>query len=138
MNPTQQDLKKNMVRIIFTFFNLIHRINIRSQSDCTFQCFQNKPLAITSYNNLSNCHACFNSVKFLVSAKQSAHTLPLLTVLPKPQCLLQNLLKTLHLLYLQELIRFVQASLHTCNTALPYHQRTLHSVVRMTPTFHTG
>lgn len=138
MNPTQQDLKKIWLEFHSLFLNLIHRINIRSQSDHTFQCFQNKPLAITSYDNLSNCHACFNSVKFLVSTKQSAHALPLLTVLPKTQCLQQNLLKALHLLYLQELIRFVQASLHTCNTALPYHQRTPHSVVQMTPTFHTG
>ena len=60
------------------------------------QCFQNKPSAIASYGNLSNCNAYFKSVKFPVSQQNAADTLSLQHLLFKTQCLLQNLLKTLN------------------------------------------
>lgn len=39
------------------------------QTSSYIQCFQNKLSAITSYGNLSNCDAYFNSTEFPVSAK---------------------------------------------------------------------
>lgn len=35
--------------------------NISNKSAACYQCFQNKPSAVTSYGNLSNCNKYFNS-----------------------------------------------------------------------------